>query len=48
MTLSSRKCHFLYKKLGALHFKVSPNKFYLPLATLSIVWVFLFDLTVGG
>ncbi len=28
MTLSNRKCHFLYKKnLGALHYKVTPNNF---------------------
>ena len=27
MTLSKRKCQFLYKKSGALHYKVSPDNF---------------------
>ncbi len=29
MTLSSRKRRFLYKKSGALHYKVSPDNFFL-------------------
>ena len=34
MTLSVRKCRFLYKKSGAPHYKVAPYNFYIKITPL--------------